>query len=359
MNTLYGSMVALLMFYKKLVAALKSYGFELNPYDACVANNTVDGSVLTICFHVDDCKISCVSAKVVDETISRLRNNFEVVFEDGSGTMKVHRGKRHEFVGMSLDYEHKGEVYISMIRYVQDLVDTFKQAQLTLDDGFIKVKKKSRSSTQLMAAPKNLFVVNEECEPLSDAACVLYHLMVAKCLYFAKRARPDAMTAMSFLTKRVKKPDREDWEKQHLVKYLESTKNLPLILSADNSDNIYTYADAAFAVHPDMKSHNGVGLTLGRGFAISISSGQRLNTGSSTTAEIVCVSDILPTTQWIRLFVLAQGLKVKENIIYQDNESSVLLEKNGKTALSGHVISISEHFSSQMRSRKRSAMWYG
>jgi hypothetical protein len=83
-----------------------------------------------------------------------------------------------------------------------------------------------------------------------------------------------------------------------------------------------------------MKSHNGAGLTLGRGFTISISGGQRLNTSSSTTAEIVCVSDILPTTQWIRLFVLAQGLKVKKNIIYQDNETSVLLEKNGKKSSS-------------------------
>ena len=87
------------MFYKKLVAALKSYGFEFNPYDACVTNKTVDGTVLTICFHVvDDCKISHVSATVVDEIISQLRNDFEVVFEDGSGAMKVHRGKRHEFV---------------------------------------------------------------------------------------------------------------------------------------------------------------------------------------------------------------------------------------------------------------------
>ena len=119
------------------------------------------------------------------------------------------------------------------------------------------------------------------------------------------------MTSMSFLTKRVRKPDRDDWEKlKHMVKYLKSMMSLPLILSADGSNNIYTYADAVFAVHPDMKSHNGAGLTLGRGFAISISGGQKLNTSSSTTAEIVCVSDILPMTQWIRLNILAQGLKV-------------------------------------------------
>jgi hypothetical protein len=70
MNALYGSMVASLMFYKKLATALKSYGFEYNPYDACVANKVVGGKVLTICHHVDDCKISHEQAEVVDETIS-------------------------------------------------------------------------------------------------------------------------------------------------------------------------------------------------------------------------------------------------------------------------------------------------
>jgi hypothetical protein len=38
--------------------------------------------------------------------------------------------------------------------------------------------------------------------------------------------------------------------------------------------------------------------------------------------------------QWIRLFVLAQGLKVNRNIIYQDNESAELLEVNGKKSSS-------------------------
>ncbi len=69
---------------------------------------------------------------------------------------------------------------------------------------------------------------------------------------------------------------------------------------------------------------------LGRGFAISISSSQKLNTGSSTHAELVCVSDILPMSQWVRLFVLSQGLQVTKNVIFQDNELAELLEVNGK-----------------------------
>ena len=123
---------------------------------------------------------------------------------------------------------------------------------------------------------------------------------MAKSLYVAKRARPDIMTPISFLTKRVKSPDYNDWENLgHMITYLVLTKRMPLILSADNSDNLYWYADSAFAVHSNMRSYNGAGLTLGRGFAISISSAQKLNTGSSTHVEVVCVSDILPMSQWV------------------------------------------------------------
>ena len=118
----------------------------------------------------------------------------------------------------------------------------------------------------------------------------MFPLCIAKALYFSKRARPDILPSISFLTKQVKKPDKENWEKlAHMIKYLKSTEKLPLILSANNSDNLYWYADSAFGVQADMKSYNGEGLTLGRGFGISISSGQKLNVSSSTYAELVTV----------------------------------------------------------------------
>jgi hypothetical protein len=335
MNALYGSMVASLMFYKKLAKALISYGFVYNPYDSCVANKVVEGETTTICHHVDDCKISHVSEKVVDNIISLLKRDFEIIFEDGSGSMQVRRGDSHVYVGMTLDYSHPGQVRISMVKHVDDIIETWKKAQSTFDGGLIKSKRKSRSSSQITAAPKDLFDVNEECEALQKSDREAFHKVVAKALYVAKRARPDISTAISFLTKRVLQPNREDWEKlAHMVRYLEATRKMPLILSADDSDNLYWYADSAFAVHPNMRSHNGAGLTRGRGFIISISSGQKLNTGSSTHAELVCVSDILPMSQWVRLFEKSQGRKVTRNIIYQDNESAELLAVNGKKSSS-------------------------
>jgi hypothetical protein len=72
LNAVYGMMVAALLYYKKFVQSLTKKGLKLNPYDRCVANTTVNGKQITICFHVDDCKISHVSTKVVDELIDWL-----------------------------------------------------------------------------------------------------------------------------------------------------------------------------------------------------------------------------------------------------------------------------------------------
>jgi hypothetical protein len=55
-KALYGMMKSAMLFYCKLVADLRSIGFELNPYDPCVANKIIDGDgeQMTICWHVDD-----------------------------------------------------------------------------------------------------------------------------------------------------------------------------------------------------------------------------------------------------------------------------------------------------------------
>ena len=109
---------------------------------------------------------------------------------------------------------------------------------------------------------------------------------------------------------------------------------LPLILSADGSHILKWWIDAAFAVHPNMRGHSGGGLSMGRGFPIVGSTKQKLNTRSSTEAEIVGVDDFMPAVCWSRYFMEAQSYLIKDNIALQDNKSSILLEKNGKASSS-------------------------
>ena len=61
---------------------------------------------------------------------------------------------------------------------------------------------------------------------------------------------------------------------------------------------------------------------------------QKLNTRSSTESEVVGVDEMMPAILWTRLFLEAQGYGVKESIIFQDNKSAILLEKNGKSSSS-------------------------
>ena len=64
----------------------------------------------------------------------------------------------------------------------------------------------------------------------------------------------------------------------------------------------------------------------------SISSKQKLNTRSSTEAELVRVDDVATLVLWTKLFLEAQGYEIEKNIIYQDNKSAILLEVNGKSS---------------------------
>jgi hypothetical protein len=77
---------------------------------------------------------------------------------------------------------------------------------------------------------------------------------VAKTLYVSKHARPDASTAIAFLTTRVRAPD---------------------------------------------------------------------------------IDNMMPIVVWSQYFLVAQGYEVTQNLLLQDNQSSILLERNGK-ASSGH-----------------------
>ena len=69
---------------------------------------------------------------------------------------------------------------------------------------------------------------------------------------------------------------------------------------------------------------------MGQGAAYNQSSKQKLNTGSSTEAELVGTHDVLTQMIWSLHFLEAQGYFLKDNICYQDNEIAMKIENNGK-----------------------------
>ena len=64
-KALYGMLRAALLFYKRLRKDLKKMGFGMNPYDSCVVTKMVNRAQCTVCWHVDNLKVSHVDEAVV------------------------------------------------------------------------------------------------------------------------------------------------------------------------------------------------------------------------------------------------------------------------------------------------------
>lgn len=153
-----------------------------------------------------------------------------------------------------------------------------------------------------------------------------------KGMFLSKRGRQDIQPSVSFLATRVTEPNEGDWTKLvKMMNYLQATKDDVAAMSADDTNTIKWYVDASFAVHKDMRSHTGATLTLGSGVISSISTKQKVNSCSSTEAELIGVDDVVSKILWTKLFIEAQGFKVK-TIVPRDNASSMKLEENGKAS---------------------------
>jgi hypothetical protein len=72
-KALYGMMKSVLLFYRKLVSELKEMGFEINPYDPCVANKMVNGTQMTIRWHVDNLMMSHVSRDKIMKIVQEMK----------------------------------------------------------------------------------------------------------------------------------------------------------------------------------------------------------------------------------------------------------------------------------------------
>ena len=110
---------------------------------------------------------------------------------------------------MTFDFNTKGKVKITMDGYINDLLAFCERAP-----GVAKTP-----------AAGDLFEVNSKSDLLNAENKQFYHSTVAKFLYLGKRVRPDLLTAISFLSRRVQSPTEQDLKKlNRLIRYLRGSK---------------------------------------------------------------------------------------------------------------------------------------
>jgi hypothetical protein len=155
-----------------------------------------------------------------------------------------------------------------------------------------------------------LFTIDEQYPLLNERDANFYHHATAQLLFAAKRARPDLQVAVAYMCTRVKAPLVSDYHKLvRTIKYLWGTIVMPLVLGWDGSGVLTWSVDASFAIHNDMRSHTSAVLSLGQGALMSMSSKQKINTKSSTEAELVGVDDAMNFVVWF----MGEQLKTVSN----------------------------------------------
>jgi hypothetical protein len=305
-KALYGCIQSSKLWYEHLSGTLQDMGFERNPLDQCVFNKVIDGKQCTICLHVDDLLLTCELEEVVDSVYGQLQERYKEV--------KIQRGPKVSYLGMTLDFSVRGKAKCTMEGYVSDL---------------LRVCEVSGRATS--PAAEDLFEVQDS-PLLTPGKREQFHSSVAKLLYLAKRVRPDLLVSVSFLATRVKCATEQDYRKlDRTLRYLNATSDLGLTLEASDPISVLGYVDASYGVHVDGKSHTGAVITLGKGVVYAKSSKQKVVSKSSTEAELIALSDSSSQIIWTRDFLIGQGYNLDAATIYQDNQSTMALVKKGQS----------------------------
>jgi hypothetical protein len=213
-KALYGTIEAAKIWYDTLSKVLKNDGYIENKRDVCVFNKLEDGKTLTIAIHVDDL---FVGSQLEDGVIRVSKMLQRAHFKPN-----IYSSDNVDYLGMIFKTNLPHGIEVSMENMVQDLVNSYGSS-FGLDDGTV-------ASTP---AGSNLFTIDDDLPVLESTDRERFHSLVAKALYMSKRARPDILTAVSFLTTRVQNPTNQDLKKlKRLIAYLNGTKELCLCINA-------------------------------------------------------------------------------------------------------------------------------
>ena len=106
--------------YLKLAIDLKNNGFIMNSYDPCVAKKMVKGEAMTLVWNVDNIKVS-------HKDLFEVTKFSQYLFTIYGNKLKVHSGNIHNYLGIYLDYSEIGLLKVSMIKYIQKVLDKFPE----------------------------------------------------------------------------------------------------------------------------------------------------------------------------------------------------------------------------------------
>ena len=132
--------------------------------------------------------------------------------------------------------------------------------------------------------------------------------------------------------------ERRSQEIISVLSFLKRTKDEVFILQLSNLE-LLAFIDAAFASHPDSKSHTGIAIFIGGVLVFAASRKKKCITKSPTESELVALTDNTGFFEFFaEFFGFITNTEVKSPVIYQDSTSVIsLITKGGGVVRTKHL----------------------
>jgi hypothetical protein len=301
------------LWYETFKSFLLQLGYGVHPSDQGVfIKETSKGEKLTICLWVDD----ILGFSTSDSLIKELRD----AVCDKYGDARYKNSATLSFLGMTITQPSRGGSHAKQQAYATKIV----QASGVTKTASCPTHRQLVTGKPSTPAPK------------TDPKRFLSLMMSA--MFLGKRTRPEILTSLSYLGSRITDPDEYDMVcLLRIFEYLKGTLDRGLYFHPE-SMQLYYWCDAAYGTHTaDMKGHTGMMATLGYMNApiLAKSNKQKLNTRSSTEAELVALDDTVLNLLWLIQIITFMGYPQEPVIVFQDNQSTMTVcnaghSKSGK-----------------------------
>ncbi len=305
-KAIYGLIESAMLWYEHLKETLLSLGYTCLDADRGVFVRKTKHGRSTLCIHVDDILASSSHPSLERNLLEGLRRVYKEI--------TLHEGNHLSYIGMAIDFDRDaGIVEVSQPGYIDELLKEY---------GVTKTFKSPTTNNFLSPDPGAKTI---------DISPNRHKVMQLS--YLSGRSRPDLSFAISCLTHHLNAPTTDDErDTDRLLGYLKHSKDLKLRFHP-TSMSLRCYADASYAIHPDMRSHMGVVLCLGDGPNAPFlhkSAAIKTIVRSSTEAEIHALNELLSDCLHEADLLNELGHLQDPIIVYEDKEAAIkLLERPG------------------------------
>ena len=161
---------------------------------------------------MDDLIITSPKPELVKSTIAAIEKKYIQI--------KTHEGDVHNYLGMVLRFVQDGTVRVNQTGMIQEIAKSRCIQDIEEVVGAV-------APNPLTPSHDQLFHDSEGSPLLSDTLAREVHSLTARILFIANRGRPDLITFIAYMTKKVLKPTHEDARKLlRAIYYLRSTADM-------------------------------------------------------------------------------------------------------------------------------------